>query len=314
MFLAPRAGSPAVAAGYSGDANSTGSISATLTQFVTTPPLVTTIKAAPRRIRESYPAVSASYMAWSHTSLRRPHHYNLYEQAMSSNRPTGRIFRVNPARSFAYAGGISGTRLAYAQVTHGQSDIRFWNLAHHHHSSPGPGVNTRASEISPTITATWLLFGRVSHRATRILLYNLKTRQLRVLAAVPRFGGRAARPGQVSGNYATYRTCRSTCTLYRYNIATAHAAALPRPPDESDLVAAVSSIGTVYFIQGGPACDSRHALMQQTLGGAVIELKAFSPQVGIDKLQTYTAAGGRTQLFYSRTACAGRAVRIYRLS
>lgn len=54
--------------------------------------------------------------------------------------------------------------------------------------------------------------------------------------------------------------------------------------------------------------------MQQTLGGAVIELKAFSPQVGIGKLQTYTAAGGRTQLFYSRTTCAGRAVRIYRLS
>jgi hypothetical protein len=45
----------------------------------------------------------------------------------------------------------------------------------------------------------------------------------------------------------------------------------------SNLVSAVSSIGTVYFIQGHRGCESRHRLMQQTLGGAVTELQVFSP-------------------------------------
>ena len=118
----------------------------------------------------------------------------------------------------------------------------------------------------------------------------------------------------MSGNYATYRICRAACTTYRYDIATRHATSLPRPAGASDTASAVSSIGTVYFIRGGRACVSGHALMQQTLGGAVTELKAFSPQVSVGKIQTYAAAGGETQLFYSRTTCASGAVHIYRLT
>jgi hypothetical protein len=307
-------GSHTVAATYSGDPDSTTSASVALTQVVTAPPVITPIKSAPRPIHESSPAVSASYMAWSHTSRRHPHHYSVYEQAMSSNHPTGPTFRVNPAGSFGYAGGIAGTRLAYEQVKDGQSNIRFWNLARHHRSSPGPGVNTRAWETSPTITAKWLLFGRITPRTARVLLYNLKTHGLRQLAGVARSARHFALAGQVNGNYATYRVCRSTCTVYRYNIATGHATALPRPAGTSNLASAVSSIGTAYFIQGHRACGSRHRLMQQTLGGAVIELQAFSPQVTIAKIQTYTARGGTTELFYSRNTCAGGAAHIYRLT
>ena len=99
-------GAHAIVASYSGDADSTGSTSAPLAQVVTAPLIVTPIKRAPRAIHEGYPAVSASYMAWSRTSWRRPHHYNVFEQAMSSNHPVGRTFRVNPAGSSGYAGGI----------------------------------------------------------------------------------------------------------------------------------------------------------------------------------------------------------------
>jgi hypothetical protein len=221
---------------------------------------------------------------------------------------------VNPAGTSGYAGGIAGTRLAYEQVRNGQSDIRFWNLAHHHRSSPGPGVNTKAWETSPTITAKWLLFGRITHRTARVLLYNLQTHGLRELAGVNRSARHTARAGQVNGNYATYRICRSTCTTYRYNIATGHATALPRPAGLSNLASAVSSIGTVYFIQGHRGCGGEHRLMQQTLGGAVTEVQAFSPLVIIAKIQTYTAPGGTTELFYSRATCAGGAVHIYRLT
>ena len=307
-------GAHAIAATYSGDPDSTTSTSVALTQVVTAPLVITPIKSAPRPIHEGSPAVSAAYMAWSHTSVRHPHHYSVYEQAMSSNHPAGPTFRVNPGGSSGYAGGIAGTRLAYEQVRNGQSNIRFWNLAHHHRSSPGPGVNTSAWETSPTITSKWLLFGRITNRTARVLLYNLKTHGLRELAGVTRVGRHTTRAGQVNGNYATYRVCRPACTTYRYNIAARRATALPRPAGVSDLASAVSAIGTVYFSEGRRGCGSGHRLMQQTLGGAATELKAFSPGVIVAKIQTYAARGGATELFYSRSTCAGGAVHIYRLA
>jgi hypothetical protein len=52
----------------------------------------------------------------------------------------------------------------------------------------------------------------------------------------------------------------------------------------------------------------------RALGGAVIEVQAFSPLVTIAKIQTYTARGGTTELFYSRATCGGGTVHLYRLT
>ena len=148
------------------------------------------VKTKPNPIRENNPAVSAKYFAWAQSSKRKPLRFNAFEQVMSSGSPTGSITRVNVAGSQGFPGGISNTRLAYQQTINGRSDIRFFDLASHTHSNPPAGVNSPSWEYEPTISPTWLMFGRssTSRNTDRVLLWNLHTNSVSVLFSVRTHG------------------------------------------------------------------------------------------------------------------------------
>jgi hypothetical protein len=276
------------------------------------------VKTQPNPIREITPAISGSYFAWAQSSKVHPNTYNVYAQAATGGVPGGTPVRVNISGSTGFLGGIAGTRLAYEQIVGGQSDVRFFNLALHVHSNPPPGVNSPAYEFDPSITASWLMFGRDTASSVNILLFNLTTHSIRVLASFPHnsshtaFGG----PGQVNGNYAAYWTCRPYPTsrnVYRYDIAARTTTKITRVSGDLDTTPAVTATGTLYWDRAtGQNCHNVR-LMQLPLGGSQTVLNTFSNGNDISFLQVWND-GTHDQVFYTRyTPCSTNAADIYKV-
>ena len=275
------------------------------------------VKTQPNPIREQLSAVSRDYFAWAQTSRLKPHHYNLFEQAMVSGVPSGRRTRVNIPDSQSFSGGISGTRLAYDQYVNGKQDIRYFNLSSHRRSNPPVGVNTSHREYAPSISPGWLMFGRYIHGTSRILLWNLATNHPRVLATVPlnSKGTAFADTGQVNGDYATFFVCTRAnhCSIYLYTISTHSLVRIPRPAGTQDSAPAVSSTGTLYWDRSGPGCGTAAQLMELPLGGTLTTLNTFHPGTDFGTTQTYND-GANDQVFYTRIRCATFSEDIYQVT
>ncbi len=274
------------------------------------------VKAQPNPIHEIAEAVSANWFAWSQTSAAHPRSYDVYLQAMVGGKPSGPITRVNPAGTQGFAGGISGTTLAYQQVTGNGSDIRFYDLVTRQISNPPPGVNSADREYRPTISGTWLLFGRDRGGQRRELLYNLASRSIRVLQTEPLSypnGLTFLQPGQVNGDYATFAagvTLYGSVSLYTISTRTLTTVVATQFGSNSCGVRspAVSSSGTLYFIQledVAPGWASTQAtLFDQTLGSRCVlytacDLHDFEFGFQVPRVQVYSS-GSTDHVFYTR--------------
>ncbi len=268
------------------------------------------VKAKPNPVREFTPAASAAYLSWAQTSVAHPNMVNLFAQPIGG----GTAVRVNTLNSYAYGGGIDGTRLVYQQVIKGQSDIRYFNLAGHTHSNPPPGVNSTQWEWSPTISGNWLLFGRQGGGTDRVLLMNLTTRSIRVLMTQKEAAGWLAQPGQVNGNWATFFTCRAAagCRVYRYDISGNAVTLIPRPTGKTDYMPSVASDGTLYFGRSSDAACGRLVTIQQLpVGGTPVTIHSFS--AGIDMNETQIVNDGTNDvLYYTRYGCSNTSSDLYK--
>jgi hypothetical protein len=277
----------------------------------------TPVKVKPNPIRENSSAVSAGSFAWAQSSAAHPFTFNLYAQGMSGGLPAGNAVRVNVTGSQGFPGGIDGDRLAYQQTVGRQSDIRYFNLATHHRSNPPPGVNTTSWEFSPTITPTWILFGRLTSTKSNIVLFNLSTRSARQLASITlnRSGTAFAAPGQVNGNYATYYACSPSarCHVWLYDISANEKTAVPQSSPSWDTAPAVSATGTVYWDRSGSGCGNGAALMEMPLGGSPTALHAMGKGYDLNYLQTYND-GSADQVFYTRVRCATSGEDIFKVA
>lgn len=268
----------------------------------------TPVKVQPNPIRETSPAASPTWFAWARTSKGHPHTYVLYEQAMGgAGLPTGPALQVSPPGTQGFPGGIVGNRLVYQLVSGSSSDIRYFNLSTHHRSSPPSGVDTASWEYTPTATNAWLLFGRFTATASKVLLFDLSTHAVRTLASVPlnRQGTAFAGPGQVNGDYATWFTCTpgTHCRVFLYDIAAGTTTPIARPTGAYDSSPAVSSTGTLYFDRATDNCGGSPELVQLPLGGAPTVLRHFTNGYDIGFLQTYND-GTADRVLYQRIQCA----------
>ena len=276
------------------------------------------VKTQPNPIREFGPAVTPDYFAWSQTSRAKPHHYNLFAQAMVAGAPSAPKTRVNIPFSEAFTGGIAGNRLAYQQIVNGHSDIRYFNLLSHRRSNPPVGVNTARWEYDPRITPGWLMFGRYTRVSSNILLMNLTTGSVRVLFRIPLGGSHGTFPfadtGQLNGDYATFHACqtRSKCHVYMYTISTKSLIRIEHATGVLDYNPAVSSTGTLYWGRSGLRCGLAQ-IMQLPLGGSETSLQMFNAGTDLDSLQTYND-GTHDQVFYTRLGCATNSEDIYRIT
>ena len=278
------------------------------------------VKTTPRN--EVSPSASGDWLVWSRSRERGVSPFDLFAQ-----HGTEPAFKINRKDTQAYGGGIDGTRLLY-QLIRGQfanqSDLRLFDLQTRRLKSLPKGVNTKNWECCGTISGDWILFSRGrAYGPTRqvILLRNLITGEQREVDRLRNRNG-VLSAGQINGNYAVWARCDPypQCAIYRYDLTTASATALPTVPAKVVYSPSVNALGTVYYVRSTLGCGKSVELVKQTLAG-MPEVLASLPQ-GRDVDITYAETPGSsvppreivlTHLYYDTVLCKKQTWDIYRV-
>jgi hypothetical protein len=282
----------------------------------TTPtPVKTTAK------NEVGPAAGDDWFVWSRSRERQPSPFDLFAQ-----RTGNRAFRVNKKGTQAYAGGIDGTTLVY-QVIRGQlatgSDLRLFDLATRRHKPLPRGIDTNNWECCGTISGDWLLFGRgraYGSGTQLVLLRNLVTGEQRVLDTLRNRKGLLG-AGQLNGTFAVWTRCNPYpfCQIFRYDLATASATALPVATGKIPYAPAVNESGTAYYMQSNRGCGKSVELIKKRVTGGP-ELLASLPQgrdVDVAYAHTFLPKPPRevvtTSIYFDVITCRTKKWDIYRV-
>lgn len=276
------------------------------------------VKTTPRN--EVSPSAGDDWVVWSRSRERGTSPFDLFAQHAADP-----AFKVNRKGTQAYGGGIDGTRLLY-QLIRGQyataSDLRLFDLQTRRLTALPGGVNTKNWECCGTISGDWILFSRGRAYGTArqlVLLRNLVTGEQRVLDRLRNRDGLLS-AGQISGNYAVWARCDPYpyCVVYRYELTTASATALPTLPGKVAYSPSVNRYGTVYFIRSTRGCGRSVELVKQPLLGSAEVLAVLTK--GRDADVTYAStlppdppAGATTQVYYDTVICRKQTWDIYRI-
>jgi hypothetical protein len=293
-----------------------GSIITAVAGAVATPvPVKTT------RHNEVGPSAGGDWLAWSRSRERGVSPYDLFAQ-----RATDPAFRVNRKGTQAYGGGIDGTRLLY-QLIRGQfateSDLRLFDLQTRRLKPLPTGVNTKNWECCGTISGDWILFSRGRAYGTApqlILLRNLVTGEQRVLDRLRNRNGLVS-AGQVNGGYAVWARCDPypQCVVFRYDLATASATALPTLPGKVAYSPSVNPYGTVYYLRSMRGCGKSVELIKQSLLGLPEVLTSLPQGRDVDVTYAYAVPPNppgevvTTQVYYDTVICRRQTWDIYRV-
>ncbi len=273
------------------------------------------------RHNEVGPSAGADWLAWSRSRERGTSPFDLFAQ-----HGTARAFRVNKKGTQAYGGGIDGARLLY-QLIRGQfateSDLRLFDLQARRRLPLPAGINTRTWECCGTISGDWILFSRGRAYGTArqlILLRNLVTGEQRVLDSLRNANGLLT-AGQINGSFAVWAKCNPypQCVIFRYDLATASATAMPTVPNKVAYSPSVNPNGTVYYLQSTRGCGKSVQLVKQSLIG-LPEVLASLPQ-GRDGDVTYAytvppdppSETATTHVYFDRVVCRKQSWDIYRV-
>ena len=120
--------------------------------------------------------------------------------------------------------------------------------------------------------------------------------------------------GQLNGTFAVWARCDPypRCQVFRYDIATGSATALPVPAGKIPYAPAVNELGTTYYMQSNRGCGRSVQLMKQRLTGPP-ELLASLPQgrdVDVAYAQVVSPKPPReivtTRIYYDQVTCGKR--------
>ena len=252
---------------------------------------------------ELEPAASSTFEAWTEARIgRRGFHSNVYARAIGGDR-----FKVNPAGTGAFTGGIDGSTLAYDR----DGDIALFDLSTRTELDVPNGVNTeRGAEFSPSISGSHLLFVRFRGNRSSVVLFDMPAGTSTVLYSKANTDRRVFNvfAGQVNGNYAVWHQDTFSAQdqlldadVYFHDIAAKTTARLANPEGTVQYAPSVSAVGTVYFGRSGFGCGLDTQLVQQTLAGTESILYDFPD--GRDFASSYALDGGATQVYFDRGRC-----------
>jgi hypothetical protein len=271
-------------------------------------PVQVAVKAKPPPVSERDGAAASGYLSWDQNSTSDPGHVNEYLQRAGKT-----PVRVNAAGTQGFGGGISGRTLVYQQVTGGRSDLRLFDLLTHHRAAPFAGVNTNLYELHPTISGSWILFGRrAGNGATSVLLANTSTHAIRLLAHASPPG--SVDPGQVSGDWATWDRCSSRCNVFRYRISTRGLAKVPNPLLRFQLDPAVDSAGNVFYNRSGRRCGRGVHVMELLRGGTPRTLLALKTTNDTGAMYLNETGTAGEHLLFGKFHCSTQSWDIYRIA
>lgn len=293
-----------------------GSIVAAVAIAASTP---IAVKTTPRN--EVGPSAAGDWLSWSRSRERGTSPFDLFAQHAADP-----AFKVNPKGTQAYGGGIDGTRLLY-QLIRGRfahlSDLRLFDLQARKLAKLPAGINTKNWECCGTISGDWILFSRGRAYGTArqlILLRNLVTGEQRVLDSLRNRNGLVS-AGQINGNFAVWGRCDPypQCVVFRYDLTTATATALPTVPAKVPYSPSVNPYGTVYYLRSTRGCGKSVELVKQGLVG-LPEVVAALPQ-GRDGEVTYAytvppdppSETVTTRVYYDAVVCRRQTWNIYRV-
>jgi hypothetical protein len=275
------------------------------------------VKTGPRN--ELAPAAGDDWFAWSRSRRQHPRQFDVFAQQ------TGEApFKVNRKGTLAYTGGIDRTTLVYQLIRGGlggRSDLRLYDLATRRQQAIPAGINTASWECCGTLAGGWILFNRgaaYTRDTQMVLLVNLATGEQRVLDVLRNRKGLVV-AGQVNGNFAVWLRCNPHphCQIFRYDLSTASATALPVSAGRTVSDPSVNDYGTVFYGQSRTGCGRSAQLMKQPVEGPA-ETVTSLPE-GRDVSVTYahripTKPPGElvtTRIYFDVVRCKGRTRDIY---
>ncbi len=250
---------------------------------------------------EYQPVRGSNYLAWQQNSRSNPDRYDVYARSLSG----GGRFIVNHGRSSAALGDIEGDQLVYQEFGDEDSDIWFFDLVARHRSPPPNGVNTSQWEYWPSMSQRWLLFGRRARSGTRtLILFDLSSNTSQRLDRV-RGPSSFIAPGEVSGDYVVWHTCRSDtrCDVYLHHIPDDQTTRIANPDGRNQHSPSVTPDGTVYFARTRGDCGSGVQLMQQPLEGSAEALWRLPSGDDIATTNVWVDERGVVTVLYDHFAC-----------
>lgn len=275
------------------------------------------VKTGPKN--EVGPAAGDDWFAWSQSRQRDTSPFDLYAQHTGDP-----AFKVNPRNTQAYAGGIDGTTLVY-QLIRGplasRSDLRLYDLTARHGLPVPSGINTSKWECCGTMSGGWLLFsrGEVYSRNTQlVLLRNLTTGEQRVLDTLKNRNGLLS-AGQLNGTFAVWARCDPypRCKVFRYDLSTATATALPVPAGKVAYSPSVDERGTVYYGLSNKGCGKTVQLVRQPVVGGSEVLTSVPQGQDLDVSYAHTLPAKppgdivTTRVYYDVVRCKSHRWDIY---
>lgn len=266
-------------------------------------------------VAEFHPSASEGYLVWSANSLARPGRTNSFV------RPDGESkIQVNPDGTQSFGASIDGTTVVYDEIGETDSDLGLFDAVSHYRSPMPDGVNTRNWESSPTLSGDWLLFTRNSFNRVRpadarvrIILFNMSTQDQVILRDVA-WESHYLVSDQVSGDYATFESCRydadtdrySNCNVFRYRISAQELVKIENPGLQQ-YTASVTDDGTLYLVRSGGSrywhCGTNARIVRYPEGGpGVVIARLNAPR---DTLNTFALeeSDGSTSLYFGRLNC-----------
>lgn len=235
---------------------------------------------------------------------------NVWAEAIGSDAP----FRVNPKGTVAITGGIEGSTLVYERSTPDQKpDLVMVDLSTQTELDVPDGANTRKPEFQPSISGTFLVFGRKIAHGSSIVLFDTSTGTSQVLYSktntARRFDIQAI---QMNGNYVVWQKLVFSkkgdgqaiqpigTDVFLHDVAAATTMKISPAEGVWQYGPSVDEEGTMYFGRSTSGCDENVQLIERQIDGteSVIYTFAhgrdFSNSVAVDNVD------GTTDVYFDR--------------
>lgn len=260
-------------------------------------------------------AVNDTYLIWTESSVDFPNRYHAFGKV----RGTSDVFRLNPAGTRGYTGGIDPDQdlAIYQQIDGRSSDLYTIDLATRQRTKLPVPINTARWEWGPRMSNAFYLFARDASRATTLFLYDRASKTMEKLVSLDMTRFYVA-PGSVGERYATWTVCGPLhCNAFVRDTDTDLTRKIPAPDGKARYAPVVHEAeGQVYFVRSGPTCGSTVRIMRlpvADLGAPPILLLTLPAGIDVDVQMSLEQVGSRVHLWFSRYRCAPQQGDIYRL-